>query len=56
MRTFLDLYETLLGFVNYKLYTDEQLVYPPVLDSGRDASGAGMSAMLMQYKDQSSAL
>ncbi|KAJ3233069.1 mRNA-binding ribosome synthesis protein nop7 [Chytriomyces hyalinus] len=39
MATFLDLYETLVGFTNYKLYTDLNLVYPPkmkneTLDSG----------------------
>lgn len=55
MRTFLDLYETLLGFVNFKLYTDEQLMYPPALDSGRDNAGAGLSALVLQYKDHNGA-
>jgi len=29
MATFLEFYTTLLGFVNYKLYSDLGLVYPP---------------------------
>ncbi|KAG2117771.1 Pescadillo N-terminus-domain-containing protein [Suillus discolor] len=44
MLTFLELYQTLLGFVFFKLYTDASLVYPPPLDSGRDESGAGVGA------------
>ncbi|KAF8213390.1 Pescadillo N-terminus-domain-containing protein [Mycena galopus ATCC 62051] len=32
MLTFLELYQTLLGFVFFKLYTDSGLVYPPPLD------------------------
>ncbi|KAG2062016.1 hypothetical protein BDR06DRAFT_901413 [Suillus hirtellus] len=44
MLTFLELYQTLLGFVFFKLYTDAGLVYPPPLDSARDESGAGVGA------------
>ncbi|KAG1867886.1 Pescadillo N-terminus-domain-containing protein [Suillus subalutaceus] len=44
MLTFLELYQTLLGFVFFKLYTDVGLVYPPPLDSGKDESGAGVGA------------
>ena len=29
MATFLEFYTTLLGFVNYRLYTDLGLIYPP---------------------------
>ena len=29
MATFLEFYTTLLGFVNYKLYSDLGLIYPP---------------------------
>ncbi|KAN0060419.1 mRNA-binding ribosome synthesis protein nop7 [Thecaphora frezii] len=45
MMTFLELYQTLLGFVLYKLYTDENLVYPPNFDQEKDAAGAGVGAL-----------
>lgn len=48
MLTFLELYQTLLGFVFFKLYTDAGLVYPPPLDSGRDESGAGVGAFSLR--------
>lgn len=44
MLTFLELYQTLLGFVFFKLYTDAGLVYPPPLDTTRDEAGAGIGA------------
>ncbi|KAN0100758.1 Pescadillo N-terminus domain containing protein [Tylopilus felleus] len=44
MLTFLELYQTLLGFVFFKLYTDAGLVYPPPLDTTRDETGAGIGA------------
>ncbi|KAF8446100.1 Pescadillo N-terminus-domain-containing protein [Boletus edulis BED1] len=44
MLTFLELYQTLLGFVFFKLYTDAGLVYPPPLDASRDDAGAGIGA------------
>ncbi|KAJ9115771.1 mRNA-binding ribosome synthesis protein nop7 [Naganishia onofrii] len=40
--TFLDLYRTLTSFVLFKLYTDENLVYPPQLDVKLDAEGEGI--------------
>ncbi|TDL28671.1 hypothetical protein BD410DRAFT_237625 [Rickenella mellea] len=48
MLTFLELYQTLLGFVFFKLYTDAGLVYPPSLDDKRDESGAGVGAFSLQ--------
>lgn len=48
MLTFLELYQTLLGFVLFKLYTDSGLVYPPPRDASRDDSGAGVGAFLLQ--------
>jgi pescadillo protein len=45
MSTFLELYQTLLGFVLFKLYTDINLVYPPVLDEDQDSKGAGLGAL-----------
>ena len=48
MLTFLELYQTLLGFVFFKLYTDAGLVYPPPLDNMKDESGAGVGAFVLQ--------
>ena len=44
MLTFLELYQTLLGFVLFKLYTDVELLYPPPLDISRDEEAAGVGA------------
>lgn len=48
MLTFLELYQTLLGFVSFKLYTDAGLVYPPPLDTKKDEGGAGVGAFSLQ--------
>ena len=48
MLTFLELYQTLLGFVLFKLYTDSGLVYPPALDKQKDDGGAGVDAFSLQ--------
>jgi pescadillo protein len=48
MSTFLDLYVSLIGFVNYKLYADAQLVYPPKLDAKKAAEGAGISSFVLE--------
>lgn len=32
MLTFLEFYQTLVGFVNFKLYSDINSVYPPKID------------------------
>lgn len=48
MLTFLELYQTLLGFVFFKLYTDAGLVYPPPLDVKKDEGGAGVGAFSLQ--------
>ncbi|ETS63940.1 hypothetical protein PaG_02269 [Moesziomyces aphidis] len=45
MYTFLELYQTLLGFVLFKLYTDENLVYPPRFDATKDEQAAGFGAL-----------
>ncbi len=50
MLTFLELYQTLLGFVMYKLYTDENLVYPPQLDLEKDDAGAGVGAITLSER------
>lgn len=48
MLTFLEFYQTLLSFINYRLYTSINLVYPPKLDTEKDDAGAGLSAYLIQ--------
>ncbi|KAK7694553.1 mRNA-binding ribosome synthesis protein nop7 [Cerrena zonata] len=48
MLTFLELYQTLLGFVFFKLYSDAGLVYPPPLDTAKDESAAGVGAFSLQ--------
>lgn len=52
MLTFLELYQTLLGFVLFKLYTDANLTYPPPLDSDKDATAAGVDAFLLREANQ----
>lgn len=52
MLTFLELYQTMLGFVFFKLYTDAGLVYPPPLDSVKEASAAGVGAFKLQEVDK----
>ncbi|KAL7418169.1 Pescadillo N-terminus-domain-containing protein [Mrakia frigida] len=48
--TFLELHQTLLGFVLFKLYTDINLVYPPPLDQAKDEAGAGYGAFTLSEK------
>jgi len=51
MTTFLEFYETLLGFVNYKLYTDENYHYPPLIQFEKDQAGYGLSSFVLEKKD-----
>ena len=48
MLTFLELYQTLLGFTFFKLYADAGLVYPPPLDTKKDEAAAGVGAFSLQ--------
>ncbi|TIB93505.1 hypothetical protein E3Q19_01196 [Wallemia mellicola] len=48
LMTFLELYQTLTGFVFYKLYNDINLVYPPPLDIDKDGTGAGIGAFSLR--------
>jgi pescadillo protein len=50
MHTFVEFYTTLLGFVLFKLYTNEGLVYPPKFDEEADAKGAGLRAFKLENK------
>jgi pescadillo protein len=50
MHTFVEFYTTLLGFVLFKLYTNEGLVYPPKFDQEADAKGAGLRAFKLENK------
>ncbi|KAF3918238.1 Pescadillo [Orbilia brochopaga] len=50
MLTFLEWYTTLMGFVLFKLYTAEGLVYPPKFDKALDEQGAGLRAILLEAK------
>jgi pescadillo protein len=54
MLTFLELYQTLLGFVFFKLYTDAGLVYPPPLDLKKYEAAAGVGAFSLQETSHSS--
>ena len=53
MLTFLELYQTLLSFVFFKLYTDVGLVYPPPLDRKKDEGGAGIDAIHIKTSSHS---
>lgn len=48
MLTFLEFYETLLTFVNFKLYATLNLVYPPLVDSLKDAGATGLGALVVR--------
>ncbi|GKC40850.1 pescadillo, partial [Tanacetum coccineum] len=50
MLTFLEFYETLLGFVNFKLYESINVKYPPILDPRLKALAADLYA-LTRYVD-----
>ncbi|KAA8905352.1 Pescadillo N-terminus-domain-containing protein [Sphaerosporella brunnea] len=50
MHTFVEFYTTLLGFVMFKLYTNEGLVYPPKFDKEADGKGAGLRAFKLENK------
>lgn len=48
MGTFVEFYTTLLGFVNYRLYTSIGLVYPPKFDTKSDERGGELSAIVLE--------
>jgi pescadillo protein len=48
MGTFVEFYCTLLGFVNFRLYTSIGLVYPPKFDLKSDEKGAELAAFTLE--------
>ena len=46
MLTFLEFYQTLLQFVNFKLYHSLAVAYPPVLDSKLEEAAAGLASIM----------
>lgn len=50
MGTFIEFYMTLLGFVNFKLYTSIGLKYPPKFDVSKDANAAELGAFTLEGK------
>lgn len=48
MGTFVEFYMTLLGFVNYRLYTTVGLKYPPKFDQLKDDQGAELGAFALE--------
>ncbi|KAK4555147.1 mRNA-binding ribosome synthesis protein nop7 [Recurvomyces mirabilis] len=48
MGTFVDFYTTLLGFINFRLYTGIGLVYPPRLDARSEEQGAELAAFHLE--------
>lgn len=50
MGTFVEFYSTLVGFVLFRLYTKEGLVYPPKFDVYADSKGAGLRAFSLEAK------
>ena len=51
MGTFVEFYTTLLGFVNFRLYTSIGLVYPPKFDSKSDEQGGELSAFTLEGRN-----
>ncbi|EAW10286.1 mRNA-binding ribosome synthesis protein NOP7 [Aspergillus clavatus NRRL 1] len=48
MATFVDFYTTLLGFVNFRLYSSIGLRYPPKFDTRSDENGAELAAFTLE--------
>ncbi|KAK3329091.1 Pescadillo N-terminus-domain-containing protein [Apodospora peruviana] len=48
MGTFVEFYMTLLGFVNYRLYTSVGLKYPPKFDQLKDDQGGELGAFALE--------
>ncbi|KAF2815510.1 uncharacterized protein BDZ99DRAFT_506552 [Mytilinidion resinicola] len=55
MGTFVEFYTTLLGFINFRLYTSVGLVYPPKFNAGSDERGGELAAFILEGKGLDSA-
>ncbi|KAF2483892.1 Pescadillo N-terminus-domain-containing protein [Neohortaea acidophila] len=53
MRTFVEFYTTLLGFVNFRLFTAAGVVYPPKFDVEAGEKGAELGAVKLEGRDAS---
>lgn len=51
MATFVDFYTTLLGFVNFRLYSSIGLRYPPKFDTRSDENGAELAAFTLEGRN-----
>jgi hypothetical protein len=56
MLTFLEFYVAMTGFVNYKLYHDRGLRYPPLLDSKLEDNAGGIVAVIHTLEDGAKAV
>lgn len=56
MSSFLELYEAVLTFVNFKLYHDIDLSYPPAVDTKADDAGVHLGAAVMASKADAPAM
>lgn len=50
MGTFIEFYMTLLGFVNFRLYTSLGLKYPPKFDQAKDENAGELGAFTLEGK------
>ena len=48
MGTFVEFYTTLLGFVNFRLYTTIGLIYPPKFNAQSDEQGGELDAIILE--------
>ena len=55
MLTFLEFYHDLMSFVNFKLYKDAGLQYPPTLNEEMDDAAAGLAAVVHKLAKQADA-
>ena len=56
MITFLEFYQCLLQFVNFKLYHTIGVQYPPVVDPRMEKAAAGLASIMEDLKDPAKSL